>query len=223
MDSSPNYDSYTLGELLDTHDHIDKEQYPERTKAIEFAIANKMNDPAVKEALKKQQEAKKYLTFWRRFWALVIDAIGAAIIVYVEDLLFGVESSDQHLIVQFLVGFQFILYTVVMHGYFGQTLGKMVMGVKVLNHDTETAINVKQALRRESVTITLNIWWFLSAVVFGDSVGTPDANYGSVSNIDIAWLTLSMGWCAIEIITMLLNDKRRAAHDYIGKTVVVRI
>ena len=219
MEFSPNYDHYRLEELLEAHDQIDKELYPERTKAIELAIANKMNDPAVKEALKKQQEAKKYLTFWRRFWALMIDYIGLSIIWYVEDLLFGVESGDQHLIVQFLVGFQFILYTVVMHGCFGQTLGKMVMGIKVLNNGTETTINVKQASRRASVIIAFNIVWFLIPLVFGSSLGTLDVNSIAVRVLFI----LSMVWWAVDIITMRFNDKRRTAHDYIGKTVVVRI
>lgn len=219
MEFSPNYDNYRLEELLEARDQINKELYPERTKAIELAIANKMNDPAVKEALKKQQEAKKYLTFWRRFWALMIDYIGLSIIWYVEDLLFGVESGDQHLIVQFLVGFQFILYTVVMHGCFGQTLGKMVMGIKVLNHGTETTINVKQASRRASVIIAFNIVWFLIPLVSGSSLGTLDINSIAVRVLFI----LLMVWWAVDIITMRFNDKRRAAHDYIGKTVVVRL
>jgi uncharacterized RDD family membrane protein YckC len=33
---------------------------------------------------------------------------------------------------------------------------------------------------------------------------------------------LAMVWGISEFVTMLFNDKRRALHDYIGKTVVVR-
>jgi len=75
MDSSPNYNNYTLEELLDVQNHIDKEQYPERAKEIDLAISSKMKEPDIKEEIEKQQEVSKYSTFWPRFWAATIDGI----------------------------------------------------------------------------------------------------------------------------------------------------
>jgi len=222
MDSSPNYNNYTLDELLDVQNHINKEQYPERAKEIELAISNKMKDPEIKEEIEKQQEVNKYSTFWPRFWAATIDGILFAIILYVECLLFGVEYSAQDKYLQALNGVQFAIYAIFMHGYFGQTLGKMFMEVKVLNHDTETDINVKQALRRESVNLALNISWVLIILSVATTLEMTGTMSQGLSYAVIGFGVLAMVWGISEFVTMLFNEKRRAVHDYIGKTVVVR-
>lgn len=222
MDSSPNYKNYTLDELLDVQNHINKEQYPERAKELEIAISNKMNDPDIKEEIEKQQEVNKYSTFWPRFWAATIDGVVFAIILYVECLVFGFEYSSQDKFLQALNGVQFAIYAIFMHGYFGQTLGKMLMDVKVLNHDTETEINIKQALRRESVNLALNISWVLIILVVATSLELSGTISKGLSYGVIGFGILAMVWGISEFVTMLFNDKRRALHDYIGKTVVVR-
>ena len=222
MGFSPNYNNYTLEELLDVQSNIDKEQYPERAKDIELALSNKMKDPEIQEEIEKQQEISKYSTFWPRFWAAIIDGIIFAIILYVECLVFGVEYSSQDKFLQALNSVQFAIYAIFMHGYFGQTIGKMIMDVKVLNYDTETEISVKQALRRESVNLALNIFWVLLILVVATSLEMSGAISEGLSYAVIGFGILAMVWGISEFVTMLFNDKRRALHDYIGKTVVVR-
>jgi uncharacterized RDD family membrane protein YckC len=222
MDANPVYNNYTLEELLDVQNHVDKEQYPERAKEIELAISDKMKDPNINKEIEKQQKLNKYSTFWPRFWAATIDGIVFAIILYVECLIFGVEYSAQDNFLQALNGVQFAIYAIIMHGYFGQTLGKMLMDVKVLNHDTETEINIKQALRRESVNLSLNISWILIILVVATSIKMSGVISDSLSYAVIGFGILAMVWGISEFVTMLFNDKRRAIHDYIGKTVVVR-
>ena len=56
---------------------------------------------------------------------------------------------------------QVAIYTIIMHGCYGQTLGKMMMDIKVVNDADEADIGIWQALRRESVTLVLNILWAL--------------------------------------------------------------
>lgn len=222
MDSSPNYNNYTLEELLDVQNHIDKDLYSERAEKIDLAISNKMKDPGIKEKVEKQQDASKYSTFWPRFWAATIDGIVFAIMLYVECLVFGFEYSAEDKFLQALNGVQFAIYAIFMHGYFGQTLGKMIMDVKVLDHDTETEINVKQALRRESVNLVLNIAWVLIILVVATSLEISGSISEGLSYAVIGFGVLAMIWGISEFVTMLFNDKRRALHDYIGKTVVVR-
>ncbi len=142
--------------------------------------------------------------------------------MYLECLLLGVEYSYQDRFLQALNGVQFTIYAIFMHGYFGQTLGKMFMNVKVIKHDTETDINIKQALRRESVNLVLNISWVLVILVIGISVEITGSISENMSYAVIGFGILAMIWGISEFITMLFNDKRRAIHDYIGKTVVVR-
>ena len=223
MDASPNYKNYTLEELLDVRSNIDKEIYPERAKEIELALSVKMEHPETKLEVAREKELDKYSTFWPRFWAATIDGIVFAIILYIECLVFGVEYSTQDTFLQALNGVQFAIYAIFMHGYFGQTLGKMFMDVKVLNHDTETDINVKQALRRESVNLVLNISSVLIILVVATSLEMSGAISEGLSYAVIGFGILALAWTLSEFVTMLFNGKRRAVHDYIGKTVVVRI
>jgi uncharacterized RDD family membrane protein YckC len=53
-----------------------------------------------------------------------------------------------------------------------------------------------------------------------DRFGTPiSADLSTLATVD---LILQLGWLFVELATMLTNSKRRALHDFIGGTVVVR-
>jgi len=132
------------------------------------------------------------------------------------------DQFIQDQFIQALNAVQFSIYVILMHGYFGQTLGKKVMKIKVLNHDTETDINIKQALIRESVNLVLNIFWALIILLIIISFKMTGAIYNGLYYAMMIFSILSTVWGVSEFVTMLFNDKRRAVHDYIGKTVVVR-
>jgi hypothetical protein len=61
MDSEPHYSNYTLEELYDVLEHIDRDSYPERAKKIKEIIQVKMKDEAVKKESKKFTPKGKYL------------------------------------------------------------------------------------------------------------------------------------------------------------------
>jgi len=223
MDYEPNFSEYTYNELLDAQKNINKEKYPQRYEEIKKRLNDRCYAPDGKTETLDDVEVGKYSTFWPRFFAAIIDGILFALILYIECLLFDIEYNSQDRLIQALNGVQFAIYAIFMHGYFGQTLGKMLMNIKVLNHETETAIDIKQALKRESVNLTLNISWVLIILVVATSVEISGTISIGLSFAVIGFGILTMFWGISEFITMLLNDKRRAIHDYIGKTVVVRI
>lgn len=223
MDYSPNYKNYSLDELLDAQKYIDKESFPQRAQELELEIANKLKDPEIKAEFEELETSKRYATFWPRFWAAIIDGLIFTALLYIECLLFDVEYSYENSILQAVNGFQYIGYVVFMHGFYGQTLGKMVMDVKVLDHETETSITLKQSVRRESVNIAINSSWIL--LVFSISISLQQL--GSVPAV-LTYLIMGLNslatvWALSEFITMLFNEKRRAVHDFIGRTVVVRL
>ena len=223
MDYSPNYKNYSLDELLDAQKYIDKESFPERAQELELEIANKLKDSEIKAEFEELETSKRYATFWPRFWAAIIDGLIFTALLYIECLLFDVEYSYENSILQAVNGFQYIGYVVFMHGFYGQTLGKMVMDVKVLDHDSETSITLKQSVRRESVNIAINSSWIL--LVFSISISLQQL--GSVPAV-LTYLIMGLNslatvWALSEFITMLFNEKRRAVHDFIGRTVVVRL
>ncbi|MEI8645439.1 RDD family protein [Pseudoalteromonas sp. Hal040] len=223
MDLTPNYKNYSLDELLDAQKYIDKENYPQRAQELEFAIANRLKDPEAKAEFDELETNKKYATFWPRFWAAVIDGLIFTALLYIECLFFSVEYSNQNMVLQAANGVQYIGYVVFMHGFYGQTLGKMVMDVKVLDHDTETEITLKQSVRRESVNIAINSSWILLLLSISISLQQLGSVPEFLTYLIMALSSLATVWALSEFITMLFNEKRRAIHDFIGRTVVVRV
>src|SRR5690606_6773053 len=53
------------------------------------------------------------------------------------------------------------LYSVLLHARYGQTLGKMALGVKVLDTSEERIPTLRQALIRDSIYIALNTFSLL--------------------------------------------------------------
>jgi uncharacterized RDD family membrane protein YckC len=73
----------------------------------------------------------KYAGFWIRFLASLIDGILLTALAYILGLqssvqteLFSVEQNIQNLMS--------IVYYILLTGFFGQTLGKMIVGIKVV-------------------------------------------------------------------------------------------
>ena len=118
--------------------------------------------------------------------------------------------------------FAFIAYVVWMHGRYGQTLGKMATHVRVLDV-SESRLSGKQAFMREIVPIVLTaivVVHDLPSVLSG-----ADPNRPAVPRLPVFyWIAFaaSFGWFAAELLTMLTNSKRRAVHDFIAASVVVR-
>jgi uncharacterized RDD family membrane protein YckC len=223
MDYQPNFKEFTYDELLDAEKHIDQEQYPERYAEVIILLNDQNHLVQGKNDEVEGIEVSKYSTFWPRFWAAFIDGIIFAIILYVESLLFGFDYNQQDNFLQTFNAIQLAIYSVIMHGLCGgQTFGKMALGVKVLNHDNELEIDLKQALRRESVNLVLNILSLILILVVASSLDTT-GTLSTFLTLSVAVLAVvGLVWVISEFVTMLFNDKRRALHDFIGKTVVVR-
>ena len=115
-----------------------------------------------------------------------------------------------------------------MHGKFGKTIGKMICKVKVVNNEGEGPISFKQAFIRDSPAIILSLIGLLYEIYLSITsdfriVDLYDQQY--VSNnlrLHSVLLLVPAIWMILELITMLTNKKRRAIHDLIGKTVVLR-
>ncbi|MBI2441467.1 MAG: RDD family protein [Lentisphaerae bacterium] len=169
---------------------------------------------------------KKYRTFWRRFWAGWVDAL---VFLPCYPLNFWIMNHAGSMPVAVLalwhvlnsvVGFA---YSIVLHGRYGQTLGKMALRVKVMDVSESRRIGFKQAFLRDAVpliTMLAILPHDLIQIFYGTSFML---NKGAMPD------TLSMipsyiigGWLCLEVVTMLLNSKRRAIHDFIAHSVVIR-
>jgi uncharacterized RDD family membrane protein YckC len=164
----------------------------------------------------------KYHTVERRFWAGFVDSL----VLFPLSMDIFTPAPDRRLaaamawtIVSWLIT---VAYSVLLHARYGQTLGKMITGVRVLDISEQRVPGVKQALLRDLGGIAINIV-VVSHQLFLMATGRygrtpPDAVGPMLVFIGIVWY----GWYLLEVITTITNARRRAVHDYLAGTVVVR-
>ena len=219
MNNTPDYDNYTLDELFQAQSAINRELYPDRAEKIEALIAKQLKEPAIRERFEKQEQNRRYSTFGLRFVAAIIDGIILSIVskllIYAASTVNGVGAF----VFNSLDIFLFVIYSVLFHGLFSQTVGKMLMGVVLLDAKTEEYIGFGHAMLRDSVIIALTAIAYSIILIGSDESGIVGEEY-------VNWLIMvaiaNFVWFLIEVITMLFNKKNRALHDFIGGTVVVR-
>ena len=178
---------------------------------------------------------QKYRTFWPRFWAGVTDALVLSPLALIAQYILTLDDSFWDTarwlyVVVFVLNYTYQwVYSVYMHGRFGQTVGKMSTRVRVVDFKTEGPITFRQALLRDIVPILTSIplviyesYRLIMGLPISVSVirVSPDSSVGTTGE---QWIVLIVFvWWFAEIVTMLTNDKRRAIHDFIAGTVVIR-
>jgi uncharacterized RDD family membrane protein YckC len=164
----------------------------------------------------------KYHTFWPRFCAGFVDGLVFMPISFLDSHLSSPERGSVVLIAWAIISYTaYWLYSVLLHARYGQTLGKMAARVKVLDVSEERIPTLRQAFIRDIGYIALNtlsLVYFIYLVVADQYV--RDTVVTTLPCQILTWA--SLGWFLLEIISMATNDKRRAFHDYIAKTVVIR-
>lgn len=162
----------------------------------------------------------KYKTFWRRFGAGLIDALVFAPLWFVDDWIW--ESRLPVAIglcwfVTLLVAH--LAYGIVLHGLFGQTLGKRLCGVRVVDI-SEKPLSMFRAVLRDSPWVALAIWGAFPAIGRILS-GEPPYSMTPTPTEQLSDF-FSTAWMALELLTMLSNPKRRSIHDLLARSVVIR-
>lgn len=162
-------------------------------------------------------DMEKYQTGWRRLGALCVDAI---IVSLLCDAIIFIRNTGQNGFINMIAGLAYsvvpFIYYVYMHGRFGQTIGKFIARVKIITIEG-TRITYKHALMRDIVPCLLlpvSIWVALYISVKGEAP----------SPVMYEWAYyIAFFWIVLEMVSMLLNEQRRAIHDFIADTVVVRV
>lgn len=167
--------------------------------------------------------AYRYRTFWPRVLAGFIDSLIFLPVTILDRALSSPDRGSAVLITWAIFSYSaYWLYSVLLHARFGQTIGKRVTNVKVMNVSETTIPSFKQAFLRDVGYIAidmLTLAYFIYLVLAQKySTGQQQVENGLPGTIlTIAGAT----WFFLEIVTMLTNEKRRALHDYIAGTVVV--
>ncbi len=166
--------------------------------------------------------AGRYRTFWPRFCAGFVDGLVFLPINFIDGYFSAPARGPSILIVWAVISYSaYWLYSVLLHARYGQTLGKMATNIRVLDLSEERIPSLRQAFIRDFGYIllnTLSLFWLLYLIVTGAYGGGIDVPSGPGNLLGFA----SLGWFLLEVITMLSNPKRRAFHDFLAGTVVVR-
>ncbi|MCC5856155.1 MAG: RDD family protein [Idiomarina sp.] len=216
MAPQPNYSDYTYEELLDVVSRIDKDSYPERYNLVMQEIAERT---PTETNIDERVELDKYKTIWARFVSLVIDTAVVLGGLFVLAWILLVVGLGDNWLFDVLSSMFWHAYVIFMHSLGGQTVGKMIMEIKVIDHKTGADIGFPQAFYRESVQLSFGILMLLCLYAVS---GDDDISVGLVLGI-VAVFFGGTVWLFANMITAFCTEKRRALHDFIGRTVVVHL
>lgn len=130
---------------------------------------------------------RRYAGFWIRFWASLLDGVVLSALFIIIRYLLGVSLTEPPLGIQLLEWLVSIVYSVALTVRFGQTLGKMALGIRVIRQDGSP-----------------NTW---GPILLRETIGKF-----------VSFIILLIGY-----IMAAFDSKKRALHDRIAGTYVVRI
>ena len=174
----------------------------------------------------------QYGGFWIRFAAFWLDAL---IVLPVTGLAFwGAQQYRLYPIYSFIPDMLFgFFYSVYLVRRFGGTPGKLIMRLRI-RKVTGERVGYREAFLRCAPEFVLGV--LVAIALLPSLFQLTDAEYHALSFIERSQRLIHLApgwyrplqillqiWIWSEFIVMLTNEKRRALHDFIAGTVVVRV
>lgn len=147
-----------------------------------------------------------YVGFWVRAIAVIVDGICLLPFKYLGSM--DIEIP----IVLILITLAYPIYKIGMEHYFGATLGKMAMHIKVVNEDGDKP-NIGEA-------ITRNIFWLIPALTGVLYQVVPELSHQfSIPLAEGVNAVETLG--LISVIVVIFHAKKQALHDMMAGSFVV--
>lgn len=172
----------------------------------------------------------EYGGFWRRVGAAILDAL---IMMPMGILLFFLmyTSSRAYLYYALPSTLVSLFYYVYLVRRFGGTPGKRIIGMRITMADG-SPVTTNAALKRYAPFLVLQV---LSIIAMIQATFVPVEGYESMNFIEKmqtlqrsapGWngllTAITYIWWIATLITLVANPRKRAAHDFIAGTVVLR-
>jgi len=183
-----------------------------------------MTNPTTDLLIDIEQADLRYSTFWQRFLAIIVDALVLTPFVIADSFN---KSGWKSLPLSMAILAVTVVYKPFMEAKYGATLGKMALGLTIINTDYERA-DLKNVLLRNIIDIVSRLLTGLITVMAFSSADFLNvesfSQYSAVANavgaVTILYLTSGIG--LVDAIVLIADStKRRALHDRIGQTLVV--
>lgn len=180
-----------------------------------------------------QNDEKVYAGFWRRFGSMMIDGL-TFIPLFLLSEHYGILSSSNFIISSYLTPAIFWIYVIFFHYKYGATIGKMIFKIKI-SLPNGSKIGLKEALLRSSVDLAFLFLAFLAlSIAFLDE--SLDFSFLLNEGLIVRTTYLNLHypnwyvyieffsniWVWSELLVLLFNKRKRAIHDYIAGTVVIK-
>lgn len=174
----------------------------------------------------------RYAGFWQRFCAAIIDVLlFLPLSIGLHFAIGGAKSAELAAMVTTSVVWS--AYIIVLTALRGQTVGKIAMNIRVARVDGGP-VGWQESILRHGVDLVLAGFSIYAYVLAYGRI--PDDEFARADFLGRAELVdKAMGsegrvmvwaggiWAWSELITMLCNQRRRALHDFIAGTVVIRL
>ena len=173
-----------------------------------------------------------YAGFWRRFCAIWVDAF---IVMPLGFFLFWLEGFDKTFAIVIMIPSValFSMYHVYFNARYGGSPGKLAVGIRV-TRPNGSKIGWTEAIARSAVdivfalvTLCLQVWALtrISGVDYSNATGIFE-QARLIQSHRPSWFPilriLQQVWIWSELIVLLLNTRKRALHDFIAGTIVIR-
>jgi len=173
-----------------------------------------------------------YAGFWRRFCAIWVDLF---ILMPLAFFLFWLEGFDKTLAIVITISVTALssMYDVYFNARYGGTLGKLAVGIRV-TRPNGSKIGWTEAIARSAVGMVFALVGLSIQVWALTQVSHEDYSHamGFVARMELlrpyqpSWVSqidiVGQVWTWGELIVLLLNRRKRALHDFIAGTIVIR-
>lgn len=208
----PDFKNYTDEQLLQSLEPINAEKYPQAKAELDAAIQARGLDQL--DTISAPLNVRKIGSFLARMVAYFLDQMAIQVIVWVLGILLiiGNDMATKNKIDTLLIA----AYFIVLHWLYGQTLGKRMLGLSVVDNDSNDELSFKQAFVRYLPNIILSViglMFIFEYDVYGEII---------VSSTFWIYISVTMAWQIAELICMYINKDNRSLHDLIAGTVVIK-
>ncbi|MCH5716893.1 RDD family protein [Niabella hibiscisoli] len=165
----------------------------------------------------KTPQGNRYQTGTKRLLAAIIDGLVFIPLLLMEDWIAknaALSIAVGSIIIMALLP---LVYSIFLHYRYGQTLGKWMVGVKVLDSTETRRLTLKQSVFRDSFFLIIEIVTLVYFLFQANKLNYLEDGYNDFAAQPVFW------WTIVELETMLTNKKRRSIHDWLARSVVVRL